>query len=112
MHVERGDLELGLRALDIGPGLLDGDLVRPLIDDEQKIVLLDHLAFVDVDGIDEARHPGPNLDGLDRRKAAGIFVPFGNRLLQRVRRRDRRCGWSRAGGRLTVATDQQVRHKQ
>ena len=43
LNVERGKLQLGLGAVDVGLGLLDRDTIRPLIDDEEQIVLFDNL---------------------------------------------------------------------
>ena len=79
-----GDLELGPRAFHIGFGLLDRELVGARIDDEQEVALLDDLAVLEMDGIDEAGDPGADLDRLHRREAAGVFVPLGDRLLQRL----------------------------
>ena len=88
LHVERGDFELGLGAFDIRLGLLDRDPIGARIDDEQEIALLDDLAFLEMDGIDEAGDPGAHLDRLHRLEATGIFVPLGDGLLQRARRHD------------------------
>ena len=49
LHVERGDLELGLGALHLRLGLLDRDPVGPRVDDEQEIALLDDLALLEMD---------------------------------------------------------------
>ena len=54
----------------------------------REIALLDDLAFLVMDGIDEAGDPGAHLDGLHRLEATGIFVPLGDGLLQRPRRHD------------------------
>ena len=107
-HVERGDLQPGLGALHVGLGLLDRELVGTRIDDEQEVALLDDLAVLEMDGIDETRDPRAHLDDRHRREAAGILVPLGDRLLQRARHRDRRRGRRRAGGGLAVATREQV----
>ena len=88
LHVECGDFELGLGAFDIRLGLLDRDPIGARIDDEQEIALLDDLAFLVMDGIDEAGDPGAHLDRLHRLEATGIFVPLGDGLLQRARRHD------------------------
>src|SRR5580700_4991051 len=75
------DVELRLRPFDIGFRLLDGDLVRALIDDEQQVVLLDDLPFLEMNGVDESGNPGADFDRLQCGEAAGIFVPLGNALL-------------------------------
>ena len=54
VDIGRGNIVLGPRALQIGFGLLDRDLVRPLIDDEKKGTLLDDLAITKMNGIDES----------------------------------------------------------
>ena len=94
---------LDLRALQIGLGLIDRELVGPRIDHEQQVALLDDLAITEMNGIDESGHPGANVDGRQRLEAAGVFVPFGDLLLQRLRHRDRRRRRRAAGGRLVVA---------
>ena len=62
LDVGGGDVELGLRAFHIGLGLLDRELVGARIDDEQQIALLDDLAVLEMDGIDEAGDPRAHLD--------------------------------------------------
>ena len=111
-NVAGGDLELGLRAVNVGLGLLDRERVGARIDDEQEVALLDDLALLEMDGVDEPGNAGADLDGLQRRKAAGIFVPFGDGLLQRARDGDGRGRGSRAGDRLAVATGQQLGREQ
>ncbi len=103
LHVKGGDLELGLGALEIGLRLLDRELIGARIDDEQSVALLDQLAFVEVNGIDEAGDACPDLYVLDRDEAAGILVPFGDRLLQRARNGHRRRRRRGRRNRLAVA---------
>ena len=66
LDVVRRDLQPCLRALHVGLGLLDREPIRPRIDDEQKIALLDDLAVLEMNGIDEARDPCAHLDRLHR----------------------------------------------
>ena len=101
------DVELRLRPFDIGFGQLDGDLVWALVYDEQQVIFLDDLPFVEMNGVDEAGDPGADFDGLQWGEAAGIFVPLGNALLQRMRHGNGR--WrGRTRGRLAVAAGQHI----
>src|ERR1700682_4234646 len=64
-----------------------------------------------MNGIDESGNPGADFDGLQWGEAAGIFVPFGDALLQRVRDGDGRRG-RRISSRLAVAAGQRVGEQQ
>ena len=106
------DVELRLRPFDIGFRQLDGDLVGALIDDEQQVVLLDDLPFLEMNGVDESGNPGADFDSLQCGEAAGIFVPLGNALLERVRDGDGWRGRTRISGRLAVTAGQHVGDQQ
>ncbi len=106
LDVEGRDLELGARALEVGLGLLDRELVGTRIDHEQQVALLDDLAVLEMDGIDEAGNARAHFDRRHRREAAGVFVPFGDRLLKRPRDGHGRRRRSRGLRRLAVASGQ------
>ena len=57
--------------VDLGRRLVAGDLVRPLVDREERLSAAHPLAVDEVDVGDKARHPGPDVDLLDRRGVAG-----------------------------------------
>src|SRR4051812_7919234 len=94
LDIEAGDLELGLRAFQIRLSLLDREPIRPRIDDEQRIALLDDLAVLELDGVDKSGHPRTDLDGRGRHEPPGVFVPLGDLFLNRQRDCD---GWSWRG---------------
>ena len=111
LHVERGYLELGLRAFEIGFGLLDRKSVGPWIDDEQEIALLDHLAVTEMDLIEVARHASANLDRVYRNEATDILILIRDAALDRFRHRDSRRR-RRSSRLLTLTATGQHRRKQ
>ena len=50
----------------------------------KKLVLVDDLAVREVDGLDIAGNAGANIDRVDGFEATDIFIPFGNRLPDRL----------------------------
>src|SRR5262249_49722346 len=90
-----GKGEIGLRLREIAPRLVERGLERTLVDGEQEVALLDHLAVGKMDGVEISGHPGPHLDAVDRDEPAEIFVLIdhaalgwhGDGYLRRGRRR-------------------------
>ena len=105
-----GEIGLGLRqrALRLGDGVLE----RPLVDGEQQIALLDHLAVAEMDLIEIARDAGAHLDRIHRDEAADIFVLLGDAALDRLRHRHRRRRRRPAARRLALPAGDQQRRKQ
>jgi len=57
-----------------GLGLLQGCLVGAPVDHEEQIALLHRLPVHEVDLLEVARHPGPDLDVFDRIEPAGVLI--------------------------------------
>ncbi len=57
-----------------GARLLDGSLVRRLLDPEQQIALLDLLPFGEIALLDEARHARDDIDFVDRRDPSDVVA--------------------------------------
>ncbi len=66
--------EIGARLREIGLGLVEGGLERPLVDGEQKIALLHHLAVGEIHPIEIAGHARADFHRVDRNEAADILV--------------------------------------
>ena len=76
--------------------LVERGLERPLVDGEQEVALLDHLAVGEMDGVEISGHPGAHLDAVDGDEPADIFVLIDHAALDRrgdghLRRRRRRA---------------------
>jgi hypothetical protein len=56
--------------LDLGLGARNGDIERPLVDGEQKVVLFHRRAVDEIHLIDEARNARTDLNGFHRDEAA------------------------------------------
>ena len=88
--------QVGLGLCQRSLGLIERVLERALVDGEQKVALLDHLAVLEVDGLEIAGDAGAHFDRIHRGEAADIFVIIGDGLLNRLgdgdRRRRRRLG--------------------
>ena len=95
----KGQVGLGLR--EIGACLRQRVLERPLVDGEQEIALLDHLAVAEMHLVEIAGDAGADLDRVDGHEPSDIFVEVGHRALHRLRHRH--GGRRRAGGRLALA---------
>ena len=65
LQVQVGIGEVGLVLRLLGLGLVEGGLVRPRIDLDQKITLLYQLAFLEGDLVDLAVDAGPHLHGIE-----------------------------------------------
>ena len=99
IEIGLGEGEIGLGLRQRSSGLRDGVLERPLVDGEQQIALLDHLAVAEMDLVEIARDAGANLDRIHRDEAADIFVLIGDAALDRLgHRHGRRGGGPPAGG--------------
>ena len=96
LDLQLGQVDLRLVARDVGLGAVDGDLVRPLVDGEQRIADVDDLAVLEMQLVDEARDAGAHLDRGDRLEATGELVPLGDPL------GDRRGDADRHGGRTAL----------
>ena len=99
-HELLGAFEIGFGEGQIGLGLRQsaarlGDRVleRPLVDGEQQIALLDHLAVAEMDLIEIARDARAHLDRIHRDEAADIFVLVGR--LAATEAAALRCAWVR-----------------
>ena len=95
-----GEGEIGLRLREIGARLGERVLERPLVDGEQQIALLDHLAVREMDLVEIAGDAGAHLDRVDRDEAADIFVLVDDGALDRL---GDRHGRRRRRGRLLLA---------
>ena len=69
-----GEGEIGARLREIGAHLVERDLERPVIDGEEQIALLHHLAVGEMNLRKIAGHPRADLDRIDGDEAADIFV--------------------------------------
>ena len=76
--------ELRLRRLQPPLFLLGHRLVGPRIDDEEKVSLLDHGAFLEVRRLQIAAHPRTDADVIDRLKTSGELIPLGDHLAHRL----------------------------
>ena len=65
LQVEIGVGEIGLVLRLLGLGLVERGLERPRIDLDQRIALLDELAFLEGDLVDLAVDAGANQDGVE-----------------------------------------------
>ncbi len=88
-------LQFRLRPYGLRFGRLQRRLVRARIDGEQLVAFFHQLAFLEMDGVDRARHARADLGAIDRDQAAGKFLPllhffhddFGNTHRHRSARR-------------------------
>ena len=85
-----GEGEIGARLREIGAHLVERDLKRPVVDDEQEIALLHHLPVGEMDLGQVSGHARAHLDRVDGDEAADIFVLIDDRALHRLRHRHRR----------------------
>ena len=99
-----GEVEPGRRRQQLGLGLLQRDLVRARVDDEEQVALVDDLAVGEMDLGQIAADLGAELDRIDRRELAGELRPGREAALQRWAHRHRRGRGRelRAGGRGAV----------
>ncbi len=72
----------GLGALGLGLGLVERGLVGARVDDEQGLALLHHLAVLEADLGQIARHARAHVHLVDRLEAALEIVPVDHVLLQ------------------------------
>ncbi len=89
-----GESDVRLRGLEVGAGLVERVLERPLVDGEQEVALLHDLAVGEVDLVEIARYARAHLDHVDRDEAADIFVLIDDGALDRLGDRHlgrRRC---------------------
>ena len=70
---------------EIASRLVERGLERALVDGEQQVALLDHLAVGEMDGVEISRHPGTNLDGVDRDEPPDILVLIDDAALRSER---------------------------
>ena len=91
LEVGFGEGEIGLGLREIGARLVERVLERPLVDGEQQIALLDHLAVAEMHLVEIAGDARANLDRVHRDEAADIFVLIDDAALDRLRDRHRRA---------------------
>ena len=94
---------LALACASVPLRLRNGVLERPLVDGEQEIALLDHLAVAEMDLVEIARDAGAHLDRIHRDEAADIFVLIGDAALDRLGHRHGRRRRRAAARRLALA---------
>jgi hypothetical protein len=89
-QVGAGQLRLGLQRGDLrlGAGHLGAEGAR--VDGEQRVALLDELAFLEAHRIDGAGDAGAHLDGVRRFQPGGELVEFLHFALRGRRDRHRR----------------------
>src|SRR6516225_6908467 len=73
-QVRLGENDVRFRGLEIGAGLVEGVLERPLVDGEQQVTLVHDLAVGEVDLVEVARYARAHLDDVHGDEAADIFV--------------------------------------
>ena len=93
---------LGLRGLELRDGLIEPDLERPRVDDEERVALVHDLPVLEVDRGQRAADLRAQFDTVHRRELAEEAAGGLHRLLQRqadghLRRRGRRSGRVFAG---------------
>ena len=79
LEVGFGEGQVGLGLGEIGAGLRQRVLERPLVDGEQEIALLDHLAVTEMHLVEIAGDAGADLDRVDGDEPPDIFVEVGQR---------------------------------
>jgi hypothetical protein len=92
---------LGLCGLKLRDGLIEPDLERPRVDDEQRITLVHDLAVPELDRAQGAADLGPQVHAVHRRELAQEASGGLHRLLHRPAYGD--LGWRRRGGRRLAA---------
>src|SRR5262249_24903278 len=85
-----GEVQAGLRQLEIAFGPAELCFVRTGIDQEEEVALLHHRAFAKVYGLEVAADPGADLDRVDGFQPRRVLVPVGELTLHRMRHRDLR----------------------
>jgi hypothetical protein len=105
-------MPVGLGLREIGLGLRDRVLKRPLVDGEQEIALLDRLSIAKMNLVEIAGDASSYLNRVDSDKPADIFVLFGEAALDWLRHRHRRRRRRPAGGRLALPAGGQERREQ
>src|SRR5256884_8502505 len=88
-----GPLQLGPVLQDGGLGLPEVVLVRVLLDDEERLALLDLLPVLEEDLLEIPHHPGDQLDGVDGLGVTGEIQTVGHRLLHGLGNRHLRGRW-------------------
>ncbi len=94
--------ELRLHRLQLRLRLLQLRLIGVLLQREQQVALLDPLAVLKMDLVQEALHPGHQLHRGHRRRGAGELDEVGDRARHRCRDRHRRRGRCHIGVALLV----------
>jgi hypothetical protein len=97
---------LGMRKLRFRLRQLRGE--GPGVDLEQQLPFGHHLPVAEVDGLQQARHAGANLNRFDGLETAGVIVPLGDLLMQRMSYEHRRRGVRRRSG--AAAAGEQPQH--
>jgi hypothetical protein len=85
--------QIRTRELEIGAGLVERVLERPLVDREQEITLLHDLSVVEMHAIEIAGDAGADLDRIDRNETTDILVIVDDVALDRACHRHRRRRW-------------------
>ena len=89
---------LGLRGLELRDGLIEPDLERPRVDDEEQIALVHDLPVLEFDRGQGAADLRPQLHAIHRRELAKEAAGGLHRLLQRQAHGHLRWRWRRGGG--------------
>src|SRR5262249_18616959 len=82
------ELQLRLVLADLRLRLVQQGLVRPRVDLEEDVSLLDQVPFPEVDLLQVAPHVGPHVDGIDRGRPAGEIRVVRRVPLERAADRD------------------------
>ena len=93
-EISLGEGEVGARLGEVGAHLVERDLKRLVVDDEQKIAFLHHLAVGETDLGEIPGNARANLDQINGDEAADILVLIDDRALHRRRYGHRRRRWS------------------
>ena len=95
IEVGLGKDQVGAGLLEVGHRLVEGGLVRALVQREQQVALLDHLAVGKVDSTQVPGNSGTDFDTVDGNKPPDIFVAIDDGTLDGLLDRDGRGWWGR-----------------
>ncbi len=93
-----GKLMPGLRRLELGDRLPEGDLIRPRVDGEKQVALMNHLPILEADGHERSADLRAQRNRIDGGELPEESCRGGDRFLQRKTNRHRRRRRRRRSG--------------